>query len=54
MGEVTGEVTERMGRMVEEGWFVWWLEVQILLVGPSGLLNRLVRLGVLTGVTVSL
>lgn len=40
--------------MVEEGRLVWRLGLLVPAVGPSGLLKRLVRLGVLFGVGVSL
>lgn len=52
LGEDTGEVTERL-KMAAEGRLVWRLGVQVPVAGPSGLLNRLVRLGVLVGVGVS-
>ena len=48
MGEATGDVTERL-EMVVEG----RLGVQVPVAGPSGLLNRLVRLGVLVDVGIS-
>jgi len=51
--EDTGDVTERL-KMVVEGRSGWRLAVQVPAAGPSGLLNRLVRLGVLVGVLVSL
>lgn len=53
LGVETGEVTERL-EMLAEGRLVWRLEVQVAVAGPSGLLKRLVRLGVLVGVGVSL
>lgn len=40
--------------MVEEGGLVWRLRVQVSVVGACGLLKRLVKLGVLLGVGVSL
>lgn len=52
LGEETGEVTERLD-MVVEGCLFWTLEVKAAAAGPSGLLKRLVKLGVLVGVGVS-
>lgn len=48
LGEDTGEVTERPGVVV------WRLGVQVPGTGPSGLLKRLMKVGVLVGVGVSL
>lgn len=54
LGYGTGEVTERTElEMLVEGLFVWRLEVQVPVAGPSGVLKRLVRLGVVVGVGVS-
>ena len=54
-GDAAGDVTERMGLlMVVGGWFGCGLEILIPAAGPSGLLKRLRRLGVLVGVGVSL
>lgn len=54
LGVETGEVNERLVLEVVEGRFVLRLEVQVPVAGPSGLLKRLVRLGVVVGVVVSL
>lgn len=40
--------------MLEESWLVWRLVDQVPVVAHCGLLKRLVRLGVLVGVGVSL
>lgn len=53
LGEDTGEVNERL-EMAVEGRLAWRPGVQDPMTGPSGLLKRLVRLGVLVGVEVSL
>lgn len=48
-------MTDRMElEMVVEGWLDWRLDAQVPVDGPAGLLKRLVRVGVLVGVDVSL